>query len=42
MVREPRETTWGGKGDGGCVSIGGIDGGSGIDSGGGDCESSMD
>ena len=42
MVREPRETSWRGKGDGGRVSIGGIDGGSDTNSGGGDCESFMD
>lgn len=42
MVREPREATWGGKGDGGHVTIGGIDGGSDTDSGGGDWESFMD
>lgn len=41
MVREPREATWG-KGDGGRVSIGNVDGGSGTDSGGGDCESFTD
>jgi hypothetical protein len=45
VVREPREATWG-KGDGGRVSIGNVDGDSGTDSGtdsgGGDCESFTD